>query len=110
MDVIKKLIEENPLIFFKVPGCSDCNRLISFFKDLDIQEYITFDLSHLDDDIYEEAVSYLQSLSGTRKCPMLFIGGNYYGDYKKLMHLYDVGELSTIFEKTLNIKIKDCDF
>jgi glutaredoxin len=110
MDIIQKLIDENPLIFFKVPGCSDCAKLKNFFKEVNVTEYMVFDLSHLDDDIYENAVSYLQSLSGTRKCPMLFMKGKYYGDYKKLMSLYDVGELSTIMKKELNITIRECDF
>lgn len=111
MDVIQKLIEENPLIFFKVPGCSDCDKLKSFFEEVNVKEYMIFDLSHLDDDdIYEDAVSYLQSLSGTRKCPMLFIKGKYYGSYTMLMNLYDVGELYAIMKNELNISINERDF
>lgn len=110
MDLIQKLIDENPLIFFKVPGCSDCDKLKNFFKEMNVTECMIFDLSHLDDDIYEDAVSYLQSLSGTRKCPMLFIKGKYYGSYTMLMNLYDVGELYTIMKNELNISIKECDF
>lgn len=110
MDIVQKLIEGNPLIFFKVPGCSNCSKLNSFLKEVNVTEYTIFDLSHLNDDIYEDAVSYLQFLSGTRKCPIFFIKGKYYGDYKMLMSLYDVGELSTIMKNELNITIKECDF
>lgn len=110
MEITKKLINENPLIYFKVPGCSDCNKLNDFFKEINVTSCMIFDLSKLDDDIYEDEVTYIQTLSGTRKCPILFINGKYYGDYKKIINLYDVGELSNILKNELNIIIQDNDF
>lgn len=110
MDYIKTQIRENDIIYFKVPGCSDCNKLNAFLNDINVHNSVAFDLSHLDDDEYEDGVAYLQTLSGTKRCPMFFINGKYIGDYKKTLSLYDVGELSNIFKNELRVAIKEIDF
>ena len=45
MEITKQLIDENPLIYFKVPGCTDCNKLNDFFKDINVSSFMIFDLS-----------------------------------------------------------------
>jgi glutaredoxin len=110
MEVIKNILNENAVVYFKLPGCSDCNKLDVFLKEKAVT-CLCFNLNEIDDDnSYEEAVSYLHSLSKTRRCPMLFINGTYYGDYNAVLNLYVVGELSEIFKRELNVTIEDQEF
>jgi|UniRef100_A0A6C0BP90 glutaredoxin len=110
MEVIKNILNKNSLVYFKLPGCSDCNKLDIFLKEKGVT-CLCFNLSEIDDDnSYEEAVSHLHSLSKTRRCPMLFINGTYYGDYNAVLNLYAVGELSKILKSELNVTIEDQEF
>lgn len=95
-DTLTHYLQTNDLLLIKIQGCPDCLKLINLLNSKKLNDiYSVFDLSTIEDDEeYADIVENLQTMTGTKKMPMLFIKGKYIGDYKEIVKLDTYGQFN----------------
>ena len=111
MDDIQDKIKDCTILMISVPGCKDCKSLQKFFFDINLQnKFDVFNLKDVEDEEYDKVVQYLEGITKTRVCPMVFIKGEYYGSYNDIIKMYDFGTLKDLLIEKLNIVIEEVYF
>tara|TARA_B110000261_G_C12865153_1_gene270062 strand:- start:209 stop:514 length:306 start_codon:yes stop_codon:yes gene_type:complete len=79
-------------IMFKIPGCTDCYKMINLFDSIGfINMYEVINITNIVDVEYEDAVTYLQNKTNSKMFPMVFINGSYIGNYKDVLKQIELG-------------------
>ena len=52
MEVIKNILNKNSLVYFKLPGCSDCNKLDIFLKEKGVPSMIYYPIPLYDQEAF----------------------------------------------------------
>ena len=109
MSIVENLLNNSDKItIVTIPGCRGCDKVKNLFKELGIWgECRLLKLNEIEDQSYELVVSKLENLTGTRKCPMIFFGNEFIGDYVKIDNMHVVGTLRDCLLKKLNIHITE---
>ena len=104
---VEQFLSVSKITIVTIPGCFGCEQIKTFFKDIGVWSHCQLlKLNEVDDDEYDEVVTTLKGLAGTKQCPMVFFGDTFVGDHAKIELMHVIGTLREVLLKRLNITIQ----
>ena len=104
--MLEDLINKNKILIFTNSANPHCQKVISDFPQIgvDVQD---FRLDNATRKNWGEAIhNELESKTGERALPSIFIGGNYIGSYNEFMTLNRSGRLKQMITQVFSVKWK----
>lgn len=106
---MESMLTTNPLAVLKIPNCGNCAKMCALFDEIDATPYSLIDISDLESIHFDDVMEYLESVTKTRTFPMVFVNGQYIGDYKEVVRKHEVGLLHDILLTELQMETSAFD-
>ena len=101
---MNELLDENPFVIFKIPGCTNCTKMAELFNSVGLENnYSILNLADLDD--MDDVLSSLKEITKTSMFPMIFIHKKFIGSYKEVKQMIEFGTFGDILKNELNITL-----
>ena len=101
---MNELLDENPFVMFKIPGCTNCTKMAQMFNDVGLEnKYTVINLAVLDD--MDDVLFSLKETTKTSLFPMIFINKRFIGSYKEVKQMIEFGTFGDILKNELNITL-----
>jgi glutaredoxin len=103
---MEAILENNPFVVFKIPGCKNCLKMTDLFDSLGLQsKYSVINIAEIGDVDYDDIVIFLKQITNSKMFPMIFVRGKYIGSYNEVKDQIELGFLYDILKKELNIEV-----
>jgi glutaredoxin len=106
---MEEIINTNNITILKIPNCINCTKVCELFDEIDATPYQLVDISQIEEIEFDDVMTYLEEKVKTRMFPMVFVCGQYIGDYKEIQRKFEVGLLYDIFKNKLDLETKSFD-
>lgn len=99
-----ELLQNNPFVMFKIPGCMNCTKMSNLFDEVGLKnQYKVINLADFDE--MDEILSSLKDSTQTSMFPMIFVNKKYIGSYKEVKDMIGFGSFNDILKHELNISL-----
>lgn len=101
---MNELLDENPFVMFKIPGCTNCTKMAQQFNSVGLHgQYSVINLDELDE--MNDVLESLIEKTNTSMFPMIFVNKRFIGSYKEVSNMIEFGSFGDILKSELNISL-----